>query len=278
MERIAVISDIHANLEATKTVLEDIKSRGITKIICLGDIIAKGTHINECVELIRENCFIVISGNTDRHFSTEHSDLSVFPEYEQNRIKWNQSILTPENRYYLSQLPFCRELYMSGSLIRMFHATPEADNVPVLNVDTVETKSKMFEPTSKTISQEVADVVIYGHIHHQYLDKLYNKTLINAGSVGSSFDAIRSNDFDSDLRETTQAHYLIIEGEYGKTEYGSGLGFQFVRVPYDIKKELSDVDKNLEPELHTHELTTGMYQDMKKIEQGFADRGVKLRS
>lgn len=59
MSSIAVISDIHGNLEALKSVLEDIKKRNIKKIICLGDIIAKGSNQKECLELIKENCQIV---------------------------------------------------------------------------------------------------------------------------------------------------------------------------------------------------------------------------
>ena len=60
MDRIAIISDIHGNLEALKTVLQDIKLRGIEKIYCLGDIVAKGCNSEECVNLIKENCEIVL--------------------------------------------------------------------------------------------------------------------------------------------------------------------------------------------------------------------------
>lgn len=84
MEKIAIISDIHGNFEAIKKVLLDIKNRGIDKIICLGDIIAKGTHPNECINLIRDNCFVVISGNTDRYFTQQH-DLEALPELERQR-------------------------------------------------------------------------------------------------------------------------------------------------------------------------------------------------
>ena len=45
--RIAIISDIHGNLEALKTTLQDIERRNVDKIICLGDIIAKGVHHKE---------------------------------------------------------------------------------------------------------------------------------------------------------------------------------------------------------------------------------------
>ena len=44
MEKIAIISDIHGNLEAFKTIIKDIEKRGINRIFCLGDIIGKGSH------------------------------------------------------------------------------------------------------------------------------------------------------------------------------------------------------------------------------------------
>ena len=276
MDKIAVISDIHGNLEATKKVLLDIKNRGIDKVICLGDIIANGTHSNACIDLIKENCFVVISGNTDRYFTQEH-DMDALPELEQKRINWNRQLLTEENRKYLQSLPFCFEFYMSGSLVRVFHASPRKDDEVVLNLDTIETKSTMFEPSPLTPSQEIADIVLYGHIHHQYLDKLYNKTLINVGSVGNSFDVIRKPDFDSSTKETVNVHYVIIEGNYGEKEYGNDISFQFVRASYDISKELEDIDKNLEPESYRYEIEEGMYRDMTKIKKGYEDRGVVFR-
>ena len=274
--KIAVISDLHGNLEATKKVLEDIENRKVNKIICLGDLIAKGHHPNECIDLIKKSCFVVLRGNTDNYFSQEH-DLEELPELEQKRIKWNQSLLTPENRVYLASLPFCHEFYMSGSLVRLFHAHPKKDNLIVLNLDTVATKSQMFEPSENTVSQKNADIVIYGHLHHQYLDKLYNKTLINVGSVGNAFDVLRNDHFDSDVKETTNAHYLIVEGEYDNVKYGEDISFQFVKVPYDISQELADISQNLEPENYRYEIEKGMYRDMSKIEQGFKDRGATLR-
>ena len=56
--KIAIISDIHGNLEALKSAFEDIESKNINKIFCLGDIIANGSHPKECIDLIREKCEI----------------------------------------------------------------------------------------------------------------------------------------------------------------------------------------------------------------------------
>ena len=185
--KIAIISDIHGNLEALKATLKDIEKRNVDKIICLGDIIAKGVHPKECIELIRKKCEIVLQGNCDVHFSKEHDNINEMPEYEQKRIKWNQSMISKEEKEYLLNLPFSKEFYMSGSLVRLFHATPFVNNKAILNADSIETKYKMFLPSENTISQNVADVIIYGHIHHPYMDKIYNKTIINIGSVGNSF-------------------------------------------------------------------------------------------
>ena len=274
--KIAIISDIHGNLEALKAIFEDINKKHVDKIICLGDIIAKGIHSKECIKLIKEKCDIVIQGNTDQYFSKEHENLEKLPEQEQKRIKWNQSLITEEDRNYLLNLPFSCEFYMSGSLVRLFHATNKANNKAVLNINDIETKYEMFLPSEYTISNKVADVVIYGHIHHPYMDKIYNKTLINVGSVGNSFDVIRNESKDSNVLETTKVYYLIIEGEYGSKEYNSEISFQFVKVPYDIEKELEDEYKNIEKENYRCELTKGRYRDMTKINDNYRKLGIDI--
>lgn len=274
--RIAIISDIHGNLQALKATLKDIEKRNVDKIICLGDIIAKGIHAKECIELIKNNCQIVLQGNTDKYFSTEHEDFDKLPEQEQKRIIWNRSLLSDDDRKYLLSLPFCEEFYMSGSLVRLFHAHPIANNKTILNIDSIETKFNMFLPSENTLSKDTADVVIYGHIHHPYLDKIYNKTIINIGSVGNSFDVIRNDNKDSNVLETTKSNYLIIEGEYGKKEYTSDISFQFVKVPYDIDKELEDQDLNIEKENFYYELKEGKYRDMTHVYENFKRLGIDV--
>lgn len=276
--KIAIISDIHGNLEALKVTLKDIEKRKVDKIICLGDIIMKGVHSKECILLIKEKCDIVLRGNCDRYFSQEHENINEFSEQEKTRIKWMKDTLSDNEREYLFNLPYCYEFYMSGSFIRLFHATPEVDNRTVLNVDDLKTKLQMFYPSLNTISQNIADVIIYGHIHHPYLDKIYNKTLINVGSVGNSFDAIRNPQKDSNVLETTKSNYLIIEGEYGSKEHNSEISYQFVRVPYNIDKELEDEELNIEKENYRYELKEGMYRNMDKINENFRRLGIDVDS
>ncbi len=171
MEKLAIISDIHGNLESLKSVLCDIKERNIDKIICLGDIIAKGSNQHECIELIKNNCEVVLQGNCDEHFTSD-IDLSHETEQEIKRIKWNKSKLTQDDIKYLSSLPYCFEFYMSGRLVRLFHATPEKINGFVGNIDNIDRLYKLFLPSNNTNSNQLADIVIYGHIHTPFIQKI----------------------------------------------------------------------------------------------------------
>lgn len=273
LQKIAIISDIHGNLEALKAVLNDAKIRGVDKIICLGDIIAKGSHASECIKLVRDNCDVVIRGNCDRHFTTDYN-MEEVPEKEKRRLLWNRSQINDEEKEYLHNLPFSYEFYMSGSLVRVFHATPYKDNIAVDTTNDFETKYGMFVGTDKTVSDKTADIVIFGHIHHCFAERFYNRTLLNAGSVGNTHDIIRNDDRDADVRETTQAVYLIIEGKLGEKAYGASSSWQFIRLPYNIDKELDGSRDNLEYNEFMYELRYGRYRNMKKVYNNLKKAGV----
>lgn len=60
MEKIAIISDIHANITALGKVLEDIEKRKINKIFCLGDSVVKGASPEKAIDLLREKCEVML--------------------------------------------------------------------------------------------------------------------------------------------------------------------------------------------------------------------------
>jgi predicted phosphodiesterase len=63
--KLAVISDIHSNLEALTAVLADIQNQGITKVICLGDVVGYGPNPRECIDLVMK-CRVCLLGNHDQ--------------------------------------------------------------------------------------------------------------------------------------------------------------------------------------------------------------------
>jgi protein phosphatase len=220
MGSIAVISDIHGNLTALEAVLENIKERGIETIFCLGDLIGKGPNSQRSVERIRETCEVVILGNWD--------DFIQKPvEFEE--VKWYQNQLSEESLAYLGTLPFHHDFYMSGKLIRLFHASAKSIYHRVIPMrDSYEEKLAMFDNSEWITANDegkTPDVVGYGDIHAALVEPVHpQKTLFNVGSVGNSLDM-------------PQATYAILHGEYLSVELAP-FSIEIVRVPYNVEKEL----------------------------------------
>lgn len=274
MDKIAIISDIHGNLESLKAVLKDIKERKIKKIICLGDIIAKGSNQQQCTKLVKENCDIVLRGNCDEYY-TNNIDLSTKTKKDVNRILWNQGKITEKDAEYLRNLPYCAEFYMSGRLVRLFHASPEKINDPISNLDNLENLYKLFLPSQNTISKEKADIIIYGHIHTPFIQKIYNRTIINTGSVGNSLDLFRNDRKDGNVKNTTVANYLIISGNYNSKNIDEKISYEILNIPYDIDKEIKSNIDNVEKISYEEELRKGKYRDMEKVYKAFETKGIE---
>lgn len=275
LKKIAIISDIHGNLEALRAVLKDIKHHQIDEIYCLGDLIGKGVHSKECFELVKKNCSIIIRGNSEDFYCIPKK-LEEYENLLQQRIIWNQSKLSQEDQYYLSHLPLCHEFYMSGSLIRLFHATPNSLYGNVINLDTLEQKRMLFLPGKFTISKKNADLVFYGHTHAVSMEMIYNRTIVNVGSVGLPNNFVDNDIYNANAMEVTKAHYVILEGNYGSKVYDDNLSISFQRVIYDLKKELSSEEFYLEREDYELELLEGRYQNKERLRKSFMERSIDI--
>jgi len=99
----AIISDLHANLEALEAVLADMQPHA-DAVICLGDIVGYNANPNECLELVQNVCDVVIAGNHDQ----AACDLRLyddFSEYAKEAMHWTREQLTPAWKQYLCSLP-----------------------------------------------------------------------------------------------------------------------------------------------------------------------------
>lgn len=129
-------------------------------------------------------------------------------------------------------------------------------------------------PSDNTSSDEKADIVIYGHIHTPYVQKIYNRTLINTGSLGNSIDVFRNDEKDGNVKNTTVANYLILSGVYNSKNINNKISFELISVPYDIDKELNANSDNIELYSYREELKNGKYRDIEKIYDKFEARGI----
>ncbi len=271
--KIAVFSDIHANHEALKSVIKDAKNQKVDKIICLGDIVGKGANPHKCIHLVRENCDMVVRGNMDERMSEDPTQFADNP-IEQERIKFNQSLMTAEDIEYLKNLPTCIEFYLSGNFVRLYHSDPND-----LYKLTYETKTKLykindfFKGGKLTISDKIADIVVFGHIHYQCLKKVFNRTLLNCGSVGSSACAMYDKAFNADPKEMKQAHYLILDGKLNEKIKLENIGIEFRSVNYNITKELNSAKNILEYDIYAEEVSNACYRGIKCVKKRLEDDG-----
>ena len=191
MEKIAIISDVHANITALSAVFEDIQKRGITKIYCLGDCVLKCANPDIAIDMLREKCEVILRGNCDAVIGRENVGPGQF---------WSRDIIGEERALFLRTLPIMHEFYLSGHLVRLFHASPQSLSHiynPMYhnsnNMDSVYTNlelencMQLFENTEfigRSKEDPIPDIVGYGHLHTPNLYRYVNKTIFNPGSVG----------------------------------------------------------------------------------------------
>jgi len=255
LDKIAVISDIHGNLVALNEVLKDIKERGVDRIICLGDIVGKGPKPKESLDIIREKCHYVVKGNVDEFCAMDEANTVL--------RKWTQVRLDKARREYIMNLPITVEFYMSGSYIRLFHASPQGIHNKIYPHDPMEKRLKLFENTEYTGDIE-PDIIGYGEVHTSFVQRLCNKTIFNAGSVGNPLE-LNLGEGGGNTMETTQASYAILEGYYGCREI-KPFSIQLIRVPYDIELAVQQAKEENIPQLKEYivELRKGIYRGAQK--------------
>jgi len=101
--RIAVISDIHANLHALEAVLAAIDSEGADELWCLGDLVGYGPRPNECVALVRERASTCLAGNHDLAV-LGRIDLDLFVGEAGAAATWTRTVLERETTVFLESL------------------------------------------------------------------------------------------------------------------------------------------------------------------------------
>ena len=241
MQQVALISDIHGNVPALAAVLNDIQARGITRIICLGDLVGKGPQSDVCVDMCRDSSELVLRGNWD--------DFMPDPQTSPT-LRWHQAQLGHERLHYLKQLPLAHDLVVSGRTVRLFHASQTSVHVRVLMSSGSEKHLAMFDNTDLTDPNGKgarADVVGYGDIHRAYQMSYDRRMLFKVGSVGNPLDG-------------TTASYGILQGEFGDAEV-SPFGIQLARVPYEIETAIQIAVEMDMPHLaaYEQELRTATY-------------------
>ena len=162
--RIALFSDIHANLPAFEAFLADLDSRKVDAVYCLGDMIGYNIWPNEVIAEIRRRGIATLAGNHD-----------------QKTKGYAYELVTAENRDYLNTLPAHIKLKYPNLNIVLAHGSTRSINEYVLE-DTNE------NDVLDMMAEAKADVLCVGHSHLPYFRIIGDKQVINIGSVGKPKD------------------------------------------------------------------------------------------
>jgi predicted phosphodiesterase len=243
---IAVISDVHANLPALNTVLDDIQALGINRILCLGDIVGYGPHPSECIQRLQQEDVIVIRGNHD-YMVGSGKDFSHGSQSSLYVAKWTVGVVSEKEREWLKTLP----LQFRNKDMMLVHGAPR--DPTFFNAYVYE---RTAEPNLQWMNEHMLPICFHGHSHLQgmyilqagkvslqkelktYALGLHTASLICPGAVGQPRNG------------TPGAEYAIYYPEQKEV--------MFKRLEYDIAQVVADMKKFGFPE----QLST-------RLEQGF---------
>ncbi|MGN0610697.1 MAG: metallophosphoesterase family protein [Ruminiclostridium sp.] len=222
MERIALISDIHANIHALQVFMDYIdKDSSITCILNMGDFIQIGPNPAEVYDIVmNDNRFVNIMGNSEYMFFNE--DIRQHYESEAEHQHWVAEQLGDERMERLKNIPLSRIVEAEGKTILMVHARINSvTDAPLLY------QQKTFEEFISDYSTDVNYVAI-GHTHLPLYAVHWNgKPVINPGSIGCGKDGI--------------ARFAVMDIN------DSLVDISYKQLKYDKEKVITDYNKNKVP-------------------------------
>ncbi|MFO8100382.1 MAG: metallophosphoesterase family protein [Salinibacter sp.] len=206
--RLAILSDIHSNLEALQQCLEAIDDEGVDAIYCLGDVVGYNADPAACVDLVRARCDAVVLGNHDAAVA-QAEGLGALPPDGQAAAQHNRAQLTDAQLSYLADRP----LTVRAANCTFVHATPDEP--------TAWKRLTTYPGAQEQFEHFTTDVCFIGHTHVPAVmaNKLGvlqprpgHRFLINVGSVGQPRDQNPRLSFG--LFDTERMDYRNVRLEY----------------------------------------------------------------
>lgn len=239
MERVAIFSDIHANLPALEAVLADMDARGLVDRYCLGDLVGYATFPNEVIEVIGAKQIPTIMGNYDLGVGNDSDDCGCAYKDAQaealgkRSIAWTNAHTSAENKASLRQLPTQIPLQLGDLRMLLVHGSPRRINEYLY-------EDRPDRSLEHLLDMVAGDVLVCGHTHLPYHRVLPSgRQVINDGGVGKPKDG------------DPRAGYVILEAN------DKALRVEFIRVPYDIERAAQAIEASDLPPEYAMMLRTG---------------------
>ena len=224
---VAVISDVHANLEALLAVLGELDAE---EVYCLGDLVDYGAQPNEVIRAVRERGVKGLLGNHD--WAALTGDTAMFNSRAAMSSVWSRKVLAPESVEYLRSLP----LELSPQLKVSAYFTHGSPDDRLWEYVDPRTHSDLF---SHYLDKRGVRLIGLGHTHVPYVWKEDGRTVFNPGSVGQP----RDGDWRASFARVTVR--------------GSEVSVEIRRVEYDREAAAAKIREAGLPEVFAQRLATG---------------------
>ncbi len=226
--KVAVLADIHSNLNALEAVIRDAEHRGITVFINAGDLIGFGAFPNEVIQTLYSKNTISVIGNYDLEV-LDKTNVGKGPK--KFALEYNRKALAKSNETYLRNLPSKLELEIVHKKILVVHGSPDSVDEHLYQ-DTPEKRFKELAQNSGV------DIIVFGHSHEQFTKKVDGTLFINPGSVGRPGDA------------NPQAAYATITA--------NPFSVELIKVNYDVEDAADALRREGAPESYAQMLLRGL--------------------
>ena len=177
VQRIAVISDVHSNLEALQEVLACVQG---VEVYCLGDVVGYGANPNEVVELLRKREILTVMGNHD--YAAVTGDTGKFNPRAAMAAWWTKKELLGPNLAFLTSLPKERRVTLGKASGYLTHGSPDDTMWEYVDPDT---HSQLF---GYYLTKLRVRFIGLGHSHVPFISEEREGIVFNPGSVGQPRD------------------------------------------------------------------------------------------
>lgn len=255
--KIALFSDIHANLPALEAFFADLETRSPDAVYCLGDLVGYNIWPNEVINEIRKRGIPTIAGNYDQGIGLMSDECGCAyktePEKDMGRISisYTNHLVKPDERKYLRTLPahIKVEYQLNNDKLNLLlvHGSPRKINEYLF-------EDRDEKSLLRIMEQADADIMCFGHTHKPY-HRILNSGVdgqdhfrhaINIGSVGKPKDG------------NPQGGYVILTMEDNSSITNKdSIGVEFIRFGYDIEKAAKAVEDSPLPNEYADMLRKG---------------------
>ncbi len=187
MNRVAVITDVHANLPALEACLQAIDRLGVEAVYCGGDLVGYGPHPVEVCRLIEERAIPTIYGNYDYAIGRGLEDCGCAyvtrhdRELGQRSVAWTLAHTDERSKELMRGLPFDLRFELGGHRVRLVHGSPRKVNEYLFE----DKPARTFKRIAALAS---CDVLVFGHTHKPWIHEHGGVLFVNCGSVGKPKD------------------------------------------------------------------------------------------